>query len=126
MSPFNAAQRATPAALADVVIPPGGGIPSASQAESAGQWLNAALATVPEVSAPLLAVADEAGSEEPAAETARLKASGPLGCDLLCTVFAAAHFLNPAVRRAIGYPGRDFANAQRTTASCTRSSASAT
>jgi hypothetical protein len=107
VSQFDGVQRATLAALADVVIPAGEGMPSASQADVAGQWLDAALAALPEVSAPLLALVDEASSEDPAAAIARLKANNPLGFDLLCSVVAGAYFLNPEVRRAIGYPGQE-------------------
>ncbi len=107
MSQFDAAQRATLAALADVVIPAGEGLPSASQAEVAGQWLDAALAAVPELSGALVAVLEEAGSDDPTVAVARLRANNPLGFDQLCTVVAGAYFLNPDVRRAIGYPGQE-------------------
>lgn len=106
MSPFDAAHRAVLGALADVLIPAGEAMPSASQADVAGQWLDAALAAVPEVSAPLAALLDEAGSEDPAAAIARLKANDPPGFDVLCGVVAGAYFLNPEVRQAIGYPGQ--------------------
>jgi hypothetical protein len=107
VSQFDAAQRATLGALADVLIPASEGMPSASQADVAGQWLDAALAALPEVSAPLAAVLEEAALKDPVQAVASLRTNNPLGFDLLCGVVAGAYFLNPDVRRAIGYPGQE-------------------
>jgi hypothetical protein len=107
VSQFDAGQRATFAALADVLIPAAEGMPSASQADVAGRWLDAALAAVPEVSAPLAVLLAEAAAADPAAAMARLQANNPLGFDLLSGIVAGAYFLNPEVRQAIGYPGQE-------------------
>jgi hypothetical protein len=107
MTSFDAGQRATLAALADLLIPAGENMPSASQADVAGAWLDAALAAVPEVGPHLAAVVDSARAEDLSAAIARLQARDPLGFDVLCTVVAGAYFLNPAVRTAIGYPGQE-------------------
>ena len=43
---------------------------------------------------------------DPAAALARLRASDPGGFGVLAEVVAGAYFLNPEVRRAIGYRGQ--------------------
>ncbi len=99
-------RRATLAGLADVLIPAGEGMPSASTAGAAERWLDEVLAALPEAVAPLLAVLDRLGGVDPGTALQRLQADNPLAFDLLCTVVAGAYFLNPDVRQAIGYPGQ--------------------
>jgi hypothetical protein len=98
--------RATLASLADVLIPGGDDLPAASRAGVTEQGLEAVLAALPEVAAPLTALLQALGDQEPGAAVARLEHSDPAGFDLLCTVVAGAYFLNPEVRQAIGYHGQ--------------------
>jgi hypothetical protein len=88
------------AALSDVLIP------SASQAGVAEQWLDAVLTALPEVAEPLAALLLTLAGQDPAVAAARLQNEDPASFDLLCTVVAGAYFLNPDVRRSIGYPGQ--------------------
>jgi hypothetical protein len=102
----NSGQRATLAALADVLIPAGADLPSGSQAGVAERWLDEVLTALPEVAEPLGALLDALAAGEPAAAVARLQREDPGGFDLLCTVVAGAYFLNPEIRQSIGYPGQ--------------------
>ena len=103
---MNSEQRATLAALADVLIPAGADLPSASAAGVAEGWLDEVIAALPEVREPLAALLLALHGQEPATAVARLQVDDPAGFDLLCTVVAGAYFLNPDVRRMIGYPGQ--------------------
>ena len=106
MPAFEPQQRATLGALADVLIPSGEGLPSASQAGVAERWLDEVLTALPEVAEPLAALLQALRGEEPSAAVARLQIEDPAGFDLLCTVVAGAYFLNPDIRQMIGYPGQ--------------------
>ena len=96
------AHRASLAAIADALIPAGSGMPSASEAGVADQYLDEVLAARPDLASPLeAALAAVEGAEDP---VAALRAD--LGSWMVVTaVVPAAYFLNPANREAIGYPG---------------------
>jgi hypothetical protein len=98
--------RATLAALADLLIPAGDGLPSASQAGASGRGLDEVLGSLPETEGPLADLLDKSRGVDAVVAIATLQAEDPSGFDLLCTVVAGAYFLNPEVRRAIGYPGQ--------------------
>jgi hypothetical protein len=97
-------RRAQLGAIADQLIPAGSGMPSASEAGVAGQYLDEVLAARPDLAAPLDgALASVDGL--PAAEALASLRSDPDGWGVLTAVVPAAYFLNPAMREAIGYPG---------------------
>ena len=99
-------QRATLAALANVLIPAGEGMPSASDAGASTEWLDEVLTILPDAQPPLSALLASLEGKEPAREVARLQIEDPSAFDLLCNVVAGAYFLNPEVRQAIGYHGQ--------------------
>lgn len=103
---FHHARRAILAAAADVLIPSGDGMPSATQAGVAGRWLDEVLGLRPDFGAPLAAVLDGMKGAEVDAAVARLRTEDPAGFGILAEVVAGGYFLNPAVRAAIGYPGQ--------------------
>ncbi len=96
------ALRAQLGAIADELIPAGSGMPSASEAGVAGQYLDEVLAARPDLAAPLeAALASVQAVDDP---IAALRAdAGAWG--VITAVVPAAYFLNPAMRAAIGYPG---------------------
>jgi hypothetical protein len=103
---FDPARRAVLAELADVLIPSGDGMPSASEAGVAGRWLDQVLALRADFGPPLAAVLDRVKGVDPAAAVAQLRSDDPTGFGVLCEVVAGGYFLNPVVRTAIGYPGQ--------------------
>ena len=103
---FDAEARARLAALADALIPAGDGMPSASEAGVAGEWLDAVLAAEPGFGPALAAVLAEADIADPAGELRRIETTDPDGWGTLTTVVAGAYFLNPAIAERVGYPGR--------------------
>jgi hypothetical protein len=103
----SALDRTTLAALADVLIPAADGMPAASEAGTAGEWLDEVLGVRADLEAPLRAVLERARGVDPAAEVERLERDEPEAFEALSTAVAAAYFLNPEVRRLIGYPGQE-------------------
>ena len=103
---FDPSQRAVLAALADVLIPAGDGMPSASAAAVAEQGLNQVLAAVPSLGASLADVLASAKGREAAEVVARLARTDPAAYGILTEVVTAAYFMNPDVRKAVGYRGQ--------------------
>jgi choline dehydrogenase-like flavoprotein len=87
------------AALADALIPAADGLPSASEADSGGKWLERALAARPD-----LAPSFERAL---AATDARILADeDPDAFAALAEVVSGAYYMNVKVRKRIGYPGQ--------------------
>jgi hypothetical protein len=103
---FDPAQRAVLAGLADVLIPAGDGMPSASAADVAGEGLNQVLAAVPSLGLSLADVLAGAKGREPAEVVARLARTDPAAHGILTEVVTAAYFMNPDVCKAVGYTGQ--------------------
>ena len=103
---FDPAQRAVLAGLADVLIPAGDGMPSASAAAVAAEGLNQVLAAVPGLEASLADVLARAKGREAAEVVASLARTDPAAFGILTEVVTAAYFMNPAVREAVGYTGQ--------------------
>ena len=103
---FDAAQRAVLAGLADVLIPAGDGMPSASAATVAEEGLDQVLAAVPGLRASLADVLARAQGREPAEVVASLARTDPAAYGVLTEVVTAAYFMNPNVRKAVGYTGQ--------------------
>ena len=103
---FNPDQRAVLAGLADVLIPAGDGMPSASAAAVAGQGLDQVLAAVPGLAAGLADVLAAAKGREPAVVVANLARTDPSAHGVLTEVVTAAYFMNADVRQAVGYAGQ--------------------
>ena len=103
---FDPSQRAVLAALADVLIPAEDGMPSASAAAVAEQGLNQVLAAVPSLGASLADVLARAKGREAAEVVASLARTDPAAYGILTEVVTAAYFMNPDVRKAVGYTGQ--------------------
>jgi hypothetical protein len=103
---FNPAQRAVLAGLADVLIPAGDGMPSASAGTVAEEGLDQVLAAVPSLGASLADVLARAKGREPAEVVASLARTDPAAYGILTEVVTAAYFMNPEVRKAVGYAGQ--------------------
>ena len=103
---FDPSQRAVLAALADVLIPAGDGMPSASAAAVAEEGLNQVLVAVPSLATGLADVLAKAKGGEPAEFIASLSRTDPAAHGILTEVVTAAYFMNPDVRKAVGYAGQ--------------------
>jgi hypothetical protein len=103
---LNPTQRAVLAGLADVLIPAGDGMPSASAAAVTQDGLNQVLAAVPTLGPSLADVLARAAGREPAEVVASLARTDPAGYGILTEVVTAAYYMNPEVRKAVGYTGQ--------------------
>lgn len=97
-------QRAQLGAIADQLIPAGGGMPSASEAGVAGRYLDEVLTSLPNLRAPLETALAAVDGLDPEAALAVLRAD-PAAWGVLTAIVPGAYFMNPAIRDAIGYPG---------------------
>src|SRR2546426_367678 len=88
---FDGNQRAALAALADVLIPAGNGVPSASQ---------------PGIAAGLLDVLEKSKARPPEEAVADLQKNDPAAFGVLAELVAGAYFQNPIVRSRVGYTGQ--------------------
>jgi hypothetical protein len=82
-------------------------MPSASAAAVAEQGLDQVLAAVPSLGASLADVLAKAEGREPSEVVANLAQSDPAAYGVLTEVVTAAYFMNPNVRKAVGYTGQD-------------------
>ena len=103
---FDRDERGLLATLADQLIPADGEHCSASQAEVSGIWLDKVLEARPDLADGLHSVLDQARGREPAEFVAELRGSNPAAFGILAEVVAGAYFMNPLVRKAIGYSGQ--------------------
>lgn len=106
MTELDAAARATLAALADVLVPAAGEMPSASEADVHGKWVDRVLAARPDLGPPLAELLAAAQGRDPRAEVQRLNDEQPAAFGVLALVATGAYYLNPRIRRLIGYPGQ--------------------
>jgi hypothetical protein len=103
VSQLGDASRARLAALADVLIPGGDGLPSAGDADVAGQWIDRVLAANPDLVDVVAHVLTIAGAPEDVIANLRLNHRDVY--DSFAFAVGGAYFMNPPVRRALGYPG---------------------
>jgi hypothetical protein len=103
---FDEQARTTFAGLADALIPEGDGMPSASQAGVAAEWLDAVLAARPELGPTLLALVRRLDGQDPKTAIAALGTSDPAAFGLLAEIVPNAYFMNREVRERVGYPGQ--------------------
>src|SRR5439155_1813731 len=87
------------AALADALIPAAGGMPSASEADATGKWIDRALAARPDL-APSFTRALGAG------DVKHLQKDDPEAFAALAELVSGAYYMNVKVRKRIGYPGQ--------------------
>jgi hypothetical protein len=105
-SDFDTESRATLAALADVLVPEAEGMPAASQVDVHGKWVDRVLRVRPDLVDVLSRVLGEARGRDPVTEVARLQQDDPDGFAVLALAVTGAYYLNPRIRKRIGYPGQ--------------------
>lgn len=92
--------------LADLLIPPHEKMPSASEADADGVWVDRALQARPDLIEPFNALLRELQNEPPEQAIRRLDKEDPERFALLTEIVAGAYFMNPKVRDLLGYPGQ--------------------
>lgn len=105
--PLTEEERTTLLALADALILPADGVPRPSEAPDAARWLERALAARRDIFTVVLDAAASLGAATDRRAALRDAAQDPhSGFAELAEVLTGFHLLNPAVRRAIAYPGQ--------------------
>lgn len=89
--------------IADVLIPGGAGLPSASAADAVAEPLDRVLAADPLLSRVLTDVVRRPGAPDAVLED--LRRSDEDAYERLVFAVSGAYFMVPQVRRALGYPG---------------------
>lgn len=99
-------QREVLSKLADALIPASDSMPSASQVGVPEEWVDRVLTSRPDMTDDLASLLDAFGDQEPSAAIEQLRSRQDMWFDTLCEVVAGAYFMNPKVRKSIGYPGQ--------------------
>lgn len=103
---LTSAERQLFAALADLLIPAGGGFPSASEAGVANQGLDQLLAVRPDLLNPLKSLLLRAKDRSPAEFLRELQTSDQGAFGVLTEAVPGAYFLDPDVRAKLKYTGQ--------------------
>lgn len=96
-------QRERLAALADLLIAGGAGLPSASGAEVPTQWIDRVMAVRADLDGAVRAVLELEG--EPEEVLAGLQVDSAALFSAFAMAVAGAYLINPRIRRELGYPG---------------------
>ena len=92
--------------LADLLIPASERMPSASQAGVGGEWIDHAMVARQDWAVALVALLERARGKDYRAILAELQTSEPATFTMLTEMVAGAYFMNPEIRKLIGYPGQ--------------------
>jgi len=109
--PLGGAARAAFGRIAEVMLPGTDAMPSASEAGVSGALLDEVLEARPDLSAPLARALRDLGESFSLERLAQYLRVDSDAYSALTTCAAAAYYLSPEARDAIGYPGqeaRDF------------------
>ena len=91
------------AVLADQLISGGHGLPSASEADVHGAWIDRVLAVRPDLVEAVTSVTGRAG--DPITDLDALQEANPARFDTFAYAVAGAYLMNPRVRGLLGMPG---------------------
>lgn len=101
--PLEDSEREALRAFADALIAGGAGLPSASEADVHGKWIDRTLRARPDLAELVVAVLGRGG--EPEAELERLRREDRATFDGFTLAVSASYFMNPRVSKLLGYPG---------------------
>jgi hypothetical protein len=100
---FNSIQQKKLNEFADVLIPGGAGLPSASEVDPDGNWMERTLKVRPDLKDILFACLEKAGEPEKILDN--LKKEDPEEFDRFAFAISGAYLMNTRVRIILGYPG---------------------
>ena len=99
-------QKSIYSKMADVLIPSAEGMPSATEAEVPSKWIDDALRFRPDLEPSLLRALAFGAKYEANRAVEALNAEDVEAFDALGVLTSGAYFLNPTVKKLIGYPGQ--------------------
>lgn len=103
---LNEQQIAVYSGLADVLIPSAEGMPSASEANVPTEWINVALGYRPDLVPHFERAVAACEGLDPQQALNELNQSDTEAFDALGVATSGAYFLNPDVKKLLGYPGQ--------------------
>jgi hypothetical protein len=98
------AQREKLGAIANLLIPGGEGMPSATEAKVQEKWIDRAFRARPDLGRDLVVILDRIDGSDLQAELARVRSEVPGWFSVITTLIAGSYFMNPRVRKLLGYP----------------------
>jgi hypothetical protein len=98
--------RSIYANMADELIPRAEGMPSASDANVPTQWIDRALEYRPDLTDGFLRALSYGKNKEARQAIQELNSNDSEAFDCLGVLTSGAYFLNPEVKKLIGYPGQ--------------------
>jgi hypothetical protein len=103
---LNDEQRATLAAVADVLIPQTETMPAASEVQLHGRWIDKALAARPDLADTLRKFLDDAAGVDPANAVTTFVKEAPAEFEDVLLLVTCSYYMNPKVRKRLRYPGQ--------------------
>lgn len=103
--------RSTFAALADVLVPRVGDMPSASEVDISGRRLDHVLGSRPDMVESLISTLENARGLHPEEAILRLESEDPENFATLFTAVAGGYYMSEEVRSILGYTGQRALNA---------------
>jgi hypothetical protein len=89
-------------AIADLLIPGDGAMPSATDADPDGAWRNRALQARPDLADLVMSLLTECGTSDPRRFLTDLQQTRPDDYEALNFLVIATYFMNPGVRAGLG------------------------
>jgi len=105
---LSADVRARFAAIADVLVPAYGSLPSASAVGIAGELLDRVFAVRPDLIDAFVRGVESTRALSPHDAAAQLFRADPEAFDAVATAAAGGYYLDPGVRTLLGYPGQEI------------------
>jgi hypothetical protein len=99
-------QRDIYARMADILIPSAEGMPSATEAEIPSKWIDDALRYRPDLEQSFIRAISYGAKYEAKQAVEVLNKEDVEAFDTLGVLTSGAYFLNPIVKKLIGYPGQ--------------------
>jgi hypothetical protein len=103
---LNDENRTDYASMADALIPRAEGMPSASDADVPTQWIDKALEYRPDLESSFIRALNFASGKDAAVAIDSLNREDAEAFDSLGVLTSGAYFLNPEVKKLLGYPGQ--------------------
>jgi hypothetical protein len=107
LSDLSERHRAALRTLCAVLIPERKPMPAANQIDVAGVGMDRVLESRPDLGPELARIVDMLDGDEPEAALALLERERPEDMLTLLSAVAGAYYIDPEVRRQLGYPGQE-------------------
>lgn len=104
---LDAEDRVAIGQLADLLIPAASGMPSATEVDVPGQWIDRALTARPELGELLRPAIDAVKATDAGSALAALKQNDAETLETFFGAVTACYYMHPGVRKRLGYAGQN-------------------